>query len=313
MSTYLETFTPPVLIVGFRRFQNLKNILHICVQAGVTRIYVAIDGPRSDADEEDILACKSALVEFEKTFNGILSTRFATVNGGAAYSVLSGCDWVFESEEFAIILEDDCLPSLDFFTYVSDARKHLSLDSNVYLIGGSQFVPREYTSDTWHLSDYPSIRGWATSRRKWGVLRQELRTFNFRKSRFIKSPEFTYWEAGATRAFLGFVDAWDTPLVHILKLNKWKTILPGRNLVSNVGNDFAATHTLTSSPWLGMEVQPYLPSTERPEINERVNKWLRQNFYQISFRHFFTTRGTRLLDKLSINKRKRSPLLDRWI
>lgn len=313
MSTYLDDFTPPVLIVGFRRFQNLRNILDICVQAGITKIYVTLDGPRSNIDEADISACKSELIEFEKIFQGSLRTRFASVNCGAAYSVLSGCDWVFESETFAVVLEDDCLPSLDFFSYVVDANKYLSSDPDIYLIGGSQFAPREITSNTWHLSDYPLIWGWATSRTKWMVLRRELKSFRYRKFKILRTPEYAFWETGAFRAFSGFVDAWDTPLAHILKLNKWKTILPGSNLVSNIGNDFAATHTLTSSPWLGLEIKDYLPSIERPLDNGSVNRWLKSNLYQISFRHLFTTSGTRLLDTLSINKKKRLPLLERWL
>jgi len=304
---------PPVLIVGFRRFENLRNILQICARAGVTKIYVTLDGPRSDVDEADISRCKSELNEFEKFFKGALLTRFASVNGGAAYSVLSGCDWIFESEQFAVVLEDDCLPSLDFFSYVVDASEFLSSDSDTYLIGGSQFVPREITSNIWHLSDYPLIWGWATSREKWTKLRGKLRNYNYRKFRIFKSPEYAFWEGGAFRALSGFVDAWDTPLVHILRVNKWKVILPGCNLVSNIGNDFAATHTLTSSPWLGLEVHHYVPSIQRPLINYRANRWLRSNLYQISFLHLFTTSGTRLLDILSINKKKRLPLLERWV
>lgn len=312
MSINLSGLAPPVLIVGFRRYENLRKILQICDNAGVTRIYVTLDGPRSKEDERDISTCESVSSEFANSFAGSLKTRTSQVNQGAAYSVLSGCDWVFEFEDFAVVIEDDCLPSPDFFTFIGDAERFLSSESNICLIGGTQFVPREITSDCWYLSEYPLIWGWATNREKWLMMRHELQKIDHKKFKIFKTSEYAFWETGASRAFSGFVDAWDTPLVHILKIHKWLTILPGRNLVTNIGNDFAATHTLDSSRWLGLEAEGYIPTSEAPKVNVRANRWLQINLYQISSRHLFSTSGTRLFDLLRINKKKRSPLLHRW-
>ena len=308
----MVNFAPSVLITGFRRAENLSKILHICVQAGISRIYVSLDGPRTTDDQKDIFACESVLDKFEKNFGGSLVRRSFQVNQGAAFSVLSGCDWIFRTEEFAIIIEDDCLPSLDFFKYVQDAKRFLSLNSNILLIGGTQFVPPEITRDRWFLCDYPLIWGWATSKEKWALLRQELQALKYKKFKIMKTPEYAFWEAGAHRAFSGYVDAWDTPLVHVLRLHKWQTILPGRNLVKNIGNDFAATHTLSSSPWLGLETYDYTVSSEAPAANMSANSWLKRNLYKTSIRHLFTTGFTRLLDDLSVNKKRRLPLLERW-
>lgn len=312
MSINLSDLAPPVLIVGFRRYENLRRILQICDNAGVTRIYVTLDGPRSEEDGRDISTCESVSSEFANSFAGSLKTRTSQVNQGAAYSVLSGCDWVFEFEDFAVVIEDDCLPSPDFFTFIGDAKRFLSSESNICLIGGTQFVPSEITADSWYLSEYPLIWGWATSREKWLMMRHELQKINYKKFKIFKTSEYAFWETGASRAFSGFVDAWDTPLVHILKINKWLTILPGRNLVTNIGNDFAATHTLDNSRWLGLAAEDYMPTSEAPKVNIHANRWLRDNLYRISSRHLFSTSGTRLLDLLRINEKKRSPLLHRW-
>lgn len=276
-------------------------------------IYVTLDGPRFPSDQSDTEACVQVLENFDYEHPGILRTKISGTNRGAAHSVIGGLDWIFESEDFAVVIEDDCFPDGSFFDYVIDARKFLESNENIFLIGGNQFVPTEITEGRWFLSNYPLIWGWATSREKWLLLRSELRQIGSKRSKFCKSNESVYWEAGARRAFRGFVDAWDTPLVCVLRMNGWQTILPGSNLVSNIGNDFAATHTLRQSRWLKVDVQRYIASDLAPVANVSANSWLKSNLYGISFRHQFTTRITYLLDFFSPNRKKRLPLLERWI
>jgi hypothetical protein len=287
--------------------------MQLCLQSGVNKIFVTLDGPRFAEDQVETDACKHIVEKFNQEHPGILRIKTTQINQGAAHSVLGGLDWIFQYEDFAIVIEDDCLPSTDFFKFVRDARKFLDDDRNVFLIGGTQFVPSEITDDKWFYSDYPLIWGWATSREKWRVLRRELRQASTQGSKAFKPSEFVYWAAGARRAFQGFVDAWDTPLVYVLRMNGWKTILPGSNLVRNIGNDFAATHTLKQSKWIGLEALPYISSVLPPVVNPSANDWLKTNFYKISFRHQLTTRITRFLDYCSINRKKRPPLLERWL
>jgi hypothetical protein len=308
----LNDYSPPVLIVGFRRSENLLQILKICKQAGIKNIFVTLDGPRTGIDRNDIHACEKTLVDFDLEFPGELRTRTFQINQGAAQSVLGGLDWVFETEEFAVVIEDDCLPARDFFEYVSDAKRFLDSNESIFLIGGNQFVPDELTQNHWFLSEYPLIWGWATSRKKWTALRQELRKAQNIRMPFFISSESAFWGAGARRALSGHVDAWDTPLVYVLRMNGWKTILPGRNLVTNIGNDFAATHTILKSRWIGIETQDYERSSVAPVVNRAADHWLKKNLYKISKRHLVTTKITLLLDYLGINKKKRTPLLERW-
>lgn len=309
----MYSYAPSVLIVAFRRSLNLRNILQICLENDVRNIYVTLDGPRFHSDLADTDACKQVLENFDNEYPGILRTKISATNRGAAHSVMGGLDWIFESEDFAVVIEDDCIPDGDFFNYVLDARKFLDTDENIFLIGGNQFVPPEITKGSWFLSNYPLIWGWATSKEKWLLLRGELRQIGTKRSKFFKSNELVFWEAGARRAFQGFVDAWDTPLAFVLRMNGWYTILPGSNLVSNVGNDFAATHTLKQSRWLMVDAQRYVASDVAPVANVSANVWLKSNLYGISLRHQITTRITHLLDFFSPNRKKRLPLLERWI
>jgi len=303
------------LIIAYRRSENLEVLLSKCVQAGFGRIYVSLDFPATELAREDVEACISVAKNFEANNPELFRLRIAEFNLGCAISVLSACDWVFDYEEFVVVLEDDCLPSNDFFKFIADGRNEMRGHQNIFLLCGTQFAPEIVTKGKWHLSNYPLIWGWATSRYKWLLIKETYQALGRRKSKsgFESVIEHQYWKAGTRRALEGYVDAWDTPLVFVISKLNGDVLLPGVNLVQNIGNDQAATHTLTDSPWLNRPAVAYSPSAGSPAINSEVDKWLRNEFYKISLRHLITTNITLLLDFLGIHKRVRKPLIARWL
>jgi hypothetical protein len=88
-------------------------------------------------------------------------------------------------------------------------------------------------------------------------------------------------------------------------------LLPGENLVSNIGNDGYATHTLTDSPWLNRATGQIHELVSEPAQSPELDNWLRKNFYRIRIRHLVTNVLTAMLDEIGFNRQKRSPLLER--
>ena len=82
--------------------------------------------------------------------------------------------WFFEQVEEGIILEDDCVPHPDFFTYCATLLERYRNDTRVWSINGSQFlhpaesaaVFRRQGADYW-ASSHADSWGWATWRRCW--------------------------------------------------------------------------------------------------------------------------------------------------
>ncbi len=301
------------LVVAYQRPTSLSQLLLTCISNGITRIYVHLDGPASSSARSRSNQCLDVIKNFEVSNPGILRYRFASHNLGAASSVLSACNWIFEQEEFAIILEDDCLPSHDFFEFVSDARRHLEASETIHMISGSQLAPRDVTGEAWSLSFYLMIWGWATSRQKWlnmyhALLRLDL---NSKNRHHLSRSEFIFWKSGARRAFQGFVDAWDLPLMLVFRLQNMQTIVPSRNLVTNVGDDTVATHTSNEQKWTNMPLSTYIKSSNPPRESRELDFWLKKNFYRISIRHLLTTRITYLKDSL-LPRRIRLPLQERF-
>jgi hypothetical protein len=96
------------------------------------------------------------------------------VNQGCRLGVSRAISWFFEQVEEGIILEDDCVPHPDFFTYCATLLERYRNDTRVWSINGSQFlhpaesaaVFRRQGADYW-ASSHADSWGWATWRRCW--------------------------------------------------------------------------------------------------------------------------------------------------
>jgi hypothetical protein len=235
------------------------------------------------------------------------------INLGCAVSMITSLNAVFQLEDEVIILEDDCIPSPDFFPFMENSMKEMKENQLIAMGCGAQFAPPEITGDQWILSRYPLNWGWGITRSQWAVLSSELltdRKLEEDKAIGISLEEMMYWNAGSRRALAGYTDVWDILVVREMIRHNLFSILPSQNLVRNVGNDSHALHTQGQQLWTNFPTGRFLESFSPPLFNASFDNWIRTRFYGISRRHIFSTEVTRLLD-LVARKRHRKPLAER--
>jgi len=303
-----------VLIVGYQRVESVRAILEKCLLAKVDKVLISIDYPRDESIEAVAInmTLRDLVVEFENKF-AYFHTRFLDRNIGCSANVLSACDWAFGQYDAVAVLEDDCQPSLGFFDYCRDSEKLLETNNEILLACGTQFVPKEHTNSVAYLSKYALTWGWFTRAVQWQSIRTLLVNESHQRSLSIWSLDYEaiYWNEGSRRAYQGYVDVWDTALVAIINRGTYFALLPATNLISNVGNDSVATHTGNDKLWTHALQEGYeCGGFENITLNSQADAWLRENFYQIKFRHLITTRVTRILD--FFKKSKFGSLIDRW-
>ena len=301
MENHLEAEKSTVLIIGYQRPQAIRQILEICRVAHVSKIYISIDAPKevSANSSANLAEIRSLISEYASCFDEMLE-RYLPENFGCSANLLSACDWVFAREDFVIILEDDCIPSLDFFRFTTIVEEQLSKDPRSLLICGTQFVPAKFIESPLTKSNYSLTWGWATTRDKWKLISEAIKKADKEISLDIFSLDYekVYWQEGSRRAALGYVDVWDTILVNYLVKNDFYAILPRENLIQNVGNDSVAIHTESQSQWTQSATGNFTPKKiSEIVVSEKSQRWLRDNFYIIRRRHLISTRITRLCDK----------------
>jgi len=305
-----------VLIVGYRRADNILKILEICKDSGVSNIYISVDGPKSGNVDgiDDHTKIQNNLTKFKSTFSGNLTIYLRERNVGCAASVMSSCDWFFEQTEYGVVLEDDCLPTKDFFIFAKNIEPRIFNDKEIWLACGTQFAPKVFTNNSATISQYALTWGWVTSKMKWFEIRKSIFENSQKKVKGnprLENNDKVYWEAGARRAYQGFTDVWDSVLVYRMQVENKYSILPPENLITNIGNDFAATHTKVQNIFLNRKSGVYINSEMRINKNQNLDIWIRKNVYNISIRHLFTTRITKILDLL-FRRAKFTKLLLRW-
>lgn len=304
-----------VLIIGYRRAENISIILNICKNIGITSIYISVDGPKEGVLEglPDNVKILKVIEVFQKSYRGKLTLNMRSVNVGCAASVLSACDWFFAQTNYGIVLEDDCVPGTDFFNFALNIQEALENNPNIWLGCGTQFIPKEMLQSSPILSKYALTWGWITSSNKWAEIKRSiLGNVNILdNSSLLELIESVYWKSGAMRAYKGFTDVWDTILVHRMHQEKKFAILPPENLVNNIGNDFAATHTKEQNSFLNRGFGEYKVHNFELIYSKESNLWIHDNVYRISFRHLITTKITSFVDRF-FRVKKFKELTIRW-
>jgi len=178
--------------------------------------------------------------------------NYSDNNLGCKERVSSGLDWVFSHVDTAIILEDDCLPTLSFFPYCETLLDYYRDDSRIMQIGGNNFhFGRNTPPYSYYFSIYNHIWGWASWRRAWKHYDGGLRLWPMLKDGFwiqdiIGKEAAPYWISIFDKAYAGDIDSWDYPWTFSCWAQSGLTILPKVNLVSNIGFDERGTHTKSS-------------------------------------------------------------------
>jgi len=246
-----------VLLVTFNRPDYTRQVFEQIRKAKIVRLYVFNDGPRA-GNQEDVAgrtAIQSILQEIDWPCQ--LQTFFPEKNLGCAVGVSSAISWIFQHEEKAIILEDDTVPALTFFTYCNEMLERYKNDTRVWMVSGNNYNEEYELSSSYTFSRSAiHIWGWATWKRCWDQYDITLDVWpSFYQSGgfnnvFNSSIEINFW----TKRYLQLYEnreavtrkTWDYQYVLSLQINGGLCIVPAKNLVTNIGHTGVHTDAVHS-------------------------------------------------------------------
>lgn len=244
----------PVLFIIFNRPEPTQQVFSAIRQAQPTRLYVAADGPRPNRNEVDICEQTRSIIQ-QVDWDCEVKTLFRSENVGCGLGPKTAIDWLFEQEEEGIILEDDCLPSVSFFRYCTELLEKYRHDTRVMHIGGSNFQ-YGYVPDpdySYYFSYFSHEWGWATWRRAWQLYDYQISTYPEIKRKgyldryFSTFLEKKYRLSKTDKTLRGNnVNWWDYQWDYAKFVNNGLSIIPNKNLITNIGFGDDATHTKSS-------------------------------------------------------------------
>jgi hypothetical protein len=258
----------PVALFIFNRPETTEKVFEQIALAKPAQLLVVADGPRPGRPgETERCAAARAIIERVDWSCQVL-TNYAEHNLGCKRRVSSGLDWVFETVERAIILEDDCLPHPSFFRFCAELLEKYQDDERVMMISGMNYLLQFDIPESYLFSRYFPVWGWASWRRAWQKYDIQMADWAEFKAKGHLSYLFPHPYAQRLlismfdSAYDNQVDTWDVQWVYSCVFNHGLCLTPRVNLISNIG--LSGTHTLSptvSNPFLFMptynlEVEP---------------------------------------------------------
>lgn len=246
----------PVALFVFNRPQTTARVIEEIRAAAPPLLLVIADGPRPGIPSDDT-ECREVRALIDRTgWSCPVRTNYADANLGCRARVASGVDWVFDEVPEAILLEDDTLPDPTFFRFADELLARYREDDRVMSISGDNFQRgRRRGSASYYFSRYSHIWGWATWRRAWSRYDRDLTRWPALRAEgwlanVLRDPvEIKYWTDVFDRVARGDFDTWDYAWLFTCWVEGGLTVLPNRNLVTNIGFASGATHTSGDSPF----------------------------------------------------------------
>lgn len=240
----------PVAFLIFKRPDTTEKVFEAIREAKPPKLLVVADGPRAGSiGEAQKCAATRAIID-RVDWDCEVLTNYADANMGCKKRVSSGLDWVFNTVEEAIILEDDCLPNQSFFRFCEELLHRYRQDERIMMICGTNYTG-EWKSNiqSYHFSYYGGIWGWAAWRRAWKYYDVDMQLWKNpeikNRIRDVLASDYQYntRKQQFENTYLQKVDTWDYQWSFARLLQSGMSIVPCVNLVSNIGFGEDATHT----------------------------------------------------------------------
>ena len=267
-----KSISTPILLIIFNRPETTQAVFNAIREAKPAILYISADAPR-DGNANDVINCaKARAIVKDVDWECETHYRFLDQNVGCGYGPASAISWVFEREDRAIILEDDCVPAQSFFPYCDYLLEKFKNDQRIWLVSGRSHHPHYQFFDThdYIFTFFGHTWGWATWKRCWNHFDIEMSDYPlFAKEggffNVFSNPDIAKYFNSTYNAYYNDKQlsshVWDYQWVYARLKNRGLCIVPSKNMILNIGA--VGTHSnCVSSVHLIEKDEDYLLKSE---------------------------------------------------
>lgn len=249
----MEMLNTPVLFLIFNRPDKTRQVFEAIKRARPRKLFIAADGPRSSRPNEAQVCDEARRIATSVDWPCEVNTLFRNGNLGCGKAVFSAINWFFEHVDEGIILEDDTLPSREFFSFCSELLEYYRHDPRVMEIGGTclPFPKKDSYPYSYFFSNWDYIWGWATWKRAWQHYDYQMKGYieavesGFLNGNYHSLYESQYMQVTYDKSYFDNekVTWWSCQWNFARKMNSGMVVVPRNNLVINLGIGEGATNT----------------------------------------------------------------------
>lgn len=265
----------------FNRPDTTRKVFEAIRQARPTHLYIACDGPRANIESDYQTVKQVQNIVSNINWPCTVERLYRDRNLGCKLAISTAIDWFFEFEKEGIILEDDCLPSNQFFDYAAVMLERYRDNPKISFISGTNYFGDNDITNKYFYTTFGSIWGWATWRRSWKSYSLDSKQLNFGDFNTsitnFKLITKLYLRLCFKLVFDVGINTWDHQLTFVTITNKQLTVVPAANLISNIG--IVGTHSKSgdvrnSLPFGNLSISKLEPTAEVIAENSEYERML---------------------------------------
>lgn len=234
-----------IAVFAYNRSWHLQQVLNgLQKNDNVDKLYIFQDG----------LKCEEHKSEWKKVRNIINNitwckrySYFSDYNQGLARSITEGTDLVLQDNDAVIVLEDDCVPTANFISFMSQCLEKYEKDKDIYSVSGYSW-PIQLNKQKYDVYGCGRISswGWGTWKDKWGIYEKDYELIKELKGNAITSLNLATWgqdlEETLVENVRGNFDSWAVFWALNVISKQGICINPYQSFIKNIGMDGTGVH-----------------------------------------------------------------------
>lgn len=252
-----------VLLIFFARSETFEKVFDAVRQARPSTLLLWQDGPREGRpdDLEGIRRCRKIAENIDWECN--VYKQYNEKNFGCDPSTFYSHKWAFSLVDKCIVIEDDLVPSQSFFPFCKELLDRYENDERINHICGMNLLDDVSTCPYDYLFSINGSGVWGSWRRvakgwdeTYSFLHDEYAMRNL-KRRVGKGFFNAAYKTALDREKRG-KSYWETILGFDCLLNNRLSIIPKKNMISNIGYTSDGTHSSGKKELLPKEIRKTL-------------------------------------------------------
>lgn len=268
----------PVALVAYNRPQHVKQVLSALERDRIELLYIFIDGPKHEADRQNVLEVWRIVSAITWTTPHIVAHR---TNQGLSASVTGAVDYVLSQHNTVIVLEDDCVPGPYFFDFMDTCLNRYQLHLDIMGVTGYTIPIPRVIQDAypWDVYFFPraSSWGWGTWKRAWDLHNHDLAALynQIQRSDIDISQGGHDVEVYTKQVLERRRDIWTPSWILSIYLAQAQFVYPMISHIKNIGFDGSGSHKVNSNRY-DTKLAQVLPTQFPPGVVFDPALW--QNF-----------------------------------
>lgn len=286
-----------VLIVAYRRPKELLSLVE-SLSGSHKKIYVYVDYDENKSSEnQEVLQIAKSL-----QITGVITCWINSENVGVGRAVPSAINWSLESEDYILVLEDDCELGEYALSYFSNSRDLIS--GKVAIVSGRSAWSELVNSpvrDRLTLTNLALTNGFLVSKQSWTRVSRSLAHPKLGRRYLISilsNPRnflvLSYMYSACLVNTKISMKAWDCFIVFEMLVSSYYSVNPNLSTISTRGIDHVASNTkIHDSKSLEYVVRASRdqPSTKIDMSRNSIiltNRQISRNIYGVKIQNLFS-------------------------